>query len=78
MNRFRDVIDAWPSPAELAGDIGEKLYNVQKWRVRDSIPAKNWDAIVSAAKKRGYRVTLAMLSSFALLKAMEKSKKKAA
>lgn len=55
----------WPSPIELAGDLGIKTDRARKWRERNSIPARYWDVLVSAAKKRGFKINVSVLSSFA-------------
>ena len=63
MDSFTSIIDLWPSPPELAKDIGEKTATVQKWRERNSIPGDSWAAVVAAAKKRKFRVSLELLAS---------------
>lgn len=55
------VINAWPSAAALARDIGERPGTVRIWRMR-GIPPRVYPAIVSAAEARGIEgVTLEAL-----------------
>ncbi len=65
MRSYRDVIDQWPSVSELASDIGEKAFTVRKWRTRNSIPAEKWDALLKAAKKRGFSMNADQLMKLA-------------
>ena len=62
MESFKDIINLWPSPQELADDLGENLHAVRKWRERGSIPSDRWLDLVEAAKRRHYRVTLNLLA----------------
>lgn len=61
---FRDVIDLWPSAAELALAIGTSAEAVKKWRQRNSIPAEWWMSIVKSAPG-GAHVTADVLASLA-------------
>lgn len=56
-----DVIDWWPSAAELARQLGVQPQTVQKWRIRRNIPASYWPALITAAKARKIRLTAAQL-----------------
>lgn len=56
-----DVIDWWPSAAELARQLGVKPQTVQKWRIRRNIPASYWPALIVAAKARKKRLTAQQL-----------------
>lgn len=56
-----DVIDWWPSAAQLAREIGLDPQTVQKWRVRARIPADYWPAVIKAGKARKIRITAAQL-----------------
>ncbi|MCZ4351556.1 hypothetical protein O4H61_03420 [Roseovarius aestuarii] len=49
---FQDVIDAWPSRAEFAADIGAKLSTVHKMHEVNSIRGVYFHAIVAASKRR--------------------------
>lgn len=62
---FRTVIDHWGSALQLAEDIGQPKWRVQKWRTRNSIPAPYWTDVVQAAHEHGYPVTLDMLATIA-------------
>lgn len=62
MNSFADVIDKWPSGAEMARDIGIKPTHLQTMKARGSIPSKFWPDIVAAAAQRGLPgITLELL-----------------
>ncbi len=68
MERFADIIRAWPEPsaATLARDINRPLATVRVWRNRDKIPSTAWPDVVAAAKHRAIEgVTLEALASIA-------------
>ena len=54
---FSEVIDLWPSIAELARDIGEPYETVRQWRLRDSIPLRAFTRVVRAAARRDFNVS---------------------
>ena len=60
---FSSLIDKWPSVAEFAKDVDQKLETVRKWKQRESIPAGHWLAIVEAAQKRGIDISIESLAS---------------
>lgn len=62
---FTEVIDLWPSVADLAGDIDEKIDTVRKWRTRNTIPADKWARVVEASKRRRYKITPNLLVELA-------------
>lgn len=62
---FRDIIDLWPSPDALAGDVGAKAETVRKWRQRDSIPAEWWLPVIEAGRKQGHEVTADLFTQLA-------------
>ncbi len=63
MNTFRDVIDKWPSLRDFAADIGVQYVTAQVMRWRGSINADHWDAVVQAAKQRGFDgITIELLA----------------
>ena len=49
----RDIIERWPSRADLADDIGERYNTVTLWVFKDSIPGKYDVKLMAAARKRG-------------------------
>lgn len=65
MKNFKEVIGLWPSPAELAGDVGEKADTVRKWKERGSIPSDCWVDLVAAAEKRNFPLNVQLLASLA-------------
>ncbi len=66
MQTFGAVLDLWPSLEDLARDLGKKGGAVRNWRLRNSIPADCWDALVRAAHRRGLsQVTLEALARIA-------------
>ena len=63
---FTDVIEAWPSIAAFAADMGAPYPTVTSWRTRNSIPPQRWAAVVEAAEQRGVEgVSLASLAALA-------------
>jgi hypothetical protein len=63
---FRAVIDAWPSLAAFARDIGTSENTAKGMRRRDSIPPEYWtDAVKGAASRDIDSVTLEMLAALA-------------
>ena len=66
METFREVIDLWATPAEMASDIGEKPGTVRQWRFRDKIPAEKWLPVAAAAQKKGFpQITFEALDEIA-------------
>ena len=57
-----EVFSIWPSLAEMARDLGVKYYTVTKWWQRKRIPPESWNAVVAAAKRKGSRVSPALLN----------------
>lgn len=59
-----DIIAKWPSAAEMARDIGlRRPGHGAMMKMRGSIPAPYWSALVEAAEKRGIEgVTLEALA----------------
>jgi hypothetical protein len=53
MQRFTDIINAWPHPSKLAEDIGVTPALVAVWKHRDSIPSGYWLPVETAAMRRG-------------------------
>ena len=65
MKNFKEVIGLWDSPAELAGDVGQALAKVRKWKERGRIPSSYWQDLVAAAERRNYPVNIQLLASLA-------------
>lgn len=64
-----EVMAKWPTDADFARDIGVKPTHAQTMKVRDSIPAPYWSAVVAAAAKRNVQgITLELLAKIAALK----------
>ena len=57
MLNIPDIIDLWPSSAELARRIGEKPIVVQRWKSRGRIPGEYDTKLVSQAKEDGLELT---------------------
>lgn len=61
---FVEIIDLWPSPEELASDIGYNAGGVRTWRWRKTIPSSWFAAVSDAAARRGFSgVTLHLMHS---------------
>lgn len=64
MQNHRDVINLWPTQADLARDLGIDGSIVRMWTKAGKIPPKRYDEVTAAAKRRGFPgVTYAFLSS---------------
>ena len=61
---FSDVIELWPTAAELAREISVKEVTVRAWKFR-TIPAEYWKDIEAAAKARGLAVSIDDLAEMA-------------
>jgi hypothetical protein len=48
----QDIIDRWPSRAEMAKDVGRPVIVVHRWWQRSSIPAKYDTRLLDAASAR--------------------------
>lgn len=59
---FRAIIDRWPSLNDLASDVGQRYETVKKWRQRNRIESKYWEAMVAAAEARGIPLSLSQLA----------------
>ena len=62
---FREVIGLWPSIQQLADELGENPWTVEKWRTRNRVPDRAWQRLVVAAKARRYPVTADLLMNLA-------------
>ena len=65
METVPEIIDKWPSVAELADDLGEKPNTVSKWRQRQRIPSDRWLPLVACARKRRIPLDLTTLAKLA-------------
>jgi hypothetical protein len=54
----RKIIELWPSPTDMAADVGANPEAVRKWRQRNSIPANFWAAVARSAPAKKAGVTL--------------------
>lgn len=69
METYTDVCALWEDDEALAADVGASEGAVQKWRLRDKIPAGWWQALVDAAVRRNLKgVTLDALAEIAAKK----------
>ncbi|MBS7540488.1 hypothetical protein [Ancylobacter lacus] len=53
MQNVADILDLWPTDADLGRDIGVSYPAVAAWKRRGSIPPAYWRDIVAAARRRG-------------------------
>jgi len=51
------MIDMWPSRKALAVEVGVPVDRVHKWHASASIPARFHQAVLDAARLRGFPVT---------------------
>ncbi len=57
MKTARDILDLWPTRAELAREINEAPVTVRQWGRNNSIPGKADVALVTSAMGRGIALT---------------------
>ena len=62
MPTAKDILDLWPTRADVARDISYPDVTVRAWGNRDSIPGVADVALVNAAKRRGFTLTFEMLA----------------
>lgn len=54
---FREVIDVWPTYAQMARDLGTSISAIKQMRRRNRIAAHYWSAIVAQSAERGRPVS---------------------
>ncbi len=62
MKTARDILDLWPTRAEVARDIGYPDVTVRAWGNRNRIASAADVALVNAAKRRGFDLTFEELA----------------
>lgn len=62
-----DIIALWPRQEDLASDCGVGRFAVIRWKQRNSIPAKYFAAMLSAAERRGIELTADQLATAAFV-----------
>lgn len=65
VNSFRDVVELWPTPDDLAADIRAGRWAVRKWRSRDAIPAEWWLPILQTEIAKQNCLTVDAFATFA-------------
>jgi hypothetical protein len=73
VSTITDVFKIWNSLAEMAEAIGRTHWTVQKWSQRKGIPLDAWPDVISAARRKGKK-----LSAEQLLSMHERSRRSAA
>lgn len=63
MNTITDVFRIWGSLAEMAEAIGRTHWTVQKWSQRKGIPVDAWPEVISAARRKGKKLSAEQLLS---------------
>ena len=58
----KDILDLWPTRADIARDIRYPDVTVRAWGNRNSIPGAADVPLVRAAKQRGFTLTFEMLA----------------
>jgi hypothetical protein len=62
---FRDIIDLWPSPDEMAAELEAGRWTVPKWKTRNSIPAEWWQRLLKTERAKSHGVTADLLTELA-------------
>lgn len=63
VSTITDVFKIWGSLAEMAEAIGRGHWTVQKWSQRKSIPSDAWPEVISAARRKGKKLSAEQLLS---------------
>lgn len=53
---FRRIIEMWPTIALFADDVGVGYEAARKMLARNTISEVHWQAVIDAARERGYRL----------------------
>jgi len=54
---FRDIIELWPRPSNMARQLNVSRQSVCDWSTRNRIPTRYWLTIIAALGKMGYTIT---------------------
>lgn len=57
MRTHAEILALWPSTPALAADLGFDRARVRVWFREGRVPWKNYDAVLSAARRRGFQLT---------------------
>ena len=57
MESTHDVFGIWPDTSTMALEIGEKPDTVYRWSLKRRIPETAWREVITAAFKRGRKLT---------------------
>lgn len=57
MRKLTDVFELWDTLAEMADDVDQNVFTVQKWHQRKRIPVDAWPAVINAAKRKNAALT---------------------
>lgn len=63
MVSFKNIIALWPSPADLAKEVGAGVEAVMKWRYRNNIPAEWWERVAATDRAKAANVTIEEMAS---------------
>ena len=59
---MENILNIWPTMADLAKDIDKPYSTVAAWKARGKIPADHDFVLIDAAAKRGKTLTLEQLA----------------
>ncbi|MDH3376444.1 MAG: hypothetical protein OEQ39_05685 [Gammaproteobacteria bacterium] len=54
---FRDIIDLWARPTDMANQLCVQRQVVTDWKTRNRIPTKYWLTIIDAVAKMGHEIS---------------------
>ena len=66
MKTYADIIELWDTAEGFAADVGISGTLARLWKMRNKIPDHAWLAVVSAAERRGFEVTLQLLAELSV------------
>lgn len=57
MSTISDLFKLWGTIQEMADAVDESHWTVAKWKQRKSIPSGAWPKVISAARRKGKKLS---------------------
>lgn len=62
LSSIEQIFALWPTQVEMARDVGVEWQTCAKWSQRKRIPPEAWNAVIAAARRKGFRLSEAQLN----------------